>query len=333
MSMNESSTDPIELLKNVTRETYRVGFGLIFILGIIGHVFNVRLFIRPALIKNSCCNYFLASSCTALIQLLLGVFVRMLDLGYEVDTKEARLEWWCKLRLSMIHTSYLISATLLTLASLDRYASSCRQSRYRRFCRPILARRIIVVVIVVVCLINCHMPFNLVIANGECWTRPGTYRIFFDIYFLVMHGVCYPLLSGTFGLLTINNLRRCRHSSQNKAKGFQLMTLAQAACVILLTMPFAFHKLYFAITDHHQKSSLRREWENLTMCIARVLWFMNDCIGFYIYTLSSRTFRKELITSVRGHRRKSYQVEPLQRYRVYFTAQKHQPDVYCDHTR
>jgi hypothetical protein len=301
MLVNQTNSTSIEVLQHITRMIYRVGFTTIFIFGIIGHLFNMRLFTRPTLMKNSCCNYFLASSCMAFIELFFGVFVRMLYLGYQIDTREFTLDWWCKTRLSIIYTSYLISSALTTMASFDRYASSCRQTRYRRFCRPIVAHRIIAIVIVIGCMANSHMPFNLIIVNGECWTRPGVYRIFYDIFFLFMHGLCYPLLSGTFGLLTIRNLRRCRLPRvwHDKMKDFQIMTFAQTICVILLTMPFAIHKLHSTVTEHHSKSLIQRERENLSMSVVRILWFTNDCVGFYIYSLSSTKFRRELIESFR----------------------------------
>jgi hypothetical protein len=301
MLANETNSTSIELLQHITREIYRVGLTIIFILGVIGHLFNVRLFTRSTLMKNSCCNYFLALSCMALIQLFFGVLVRMLYLGYQIDTREFTLEWWCKTRVSIIYTSYLISSALMTLASFDRYASSCRQTRYRRFCRPIVAHRIIVIVIVVGCIANSHMPFNLVIVNGDCWTGSGSYRIFYDIFFLLIHSVCCPLLSGAFGLLAISNLRRCRlpRLCLDKTRDFQMMTFAQTICAILLTMPFDIHKLYMAVTDHHLKSPMQHEWENLTMCIVRTLWLTYNCAGFYIYSLSSTTFRREFFASFR----------------------------------
>ncbi|CAF4443441.1 unnamed protein product [Rotaria sp. Silwood2] len=296
----ENNFITIQLLKSITQETYRVALTIIFILGIIGHLLNVRLFTRSTMIKNSCCNYFLASSCIDLIRLFFSVFVRMLDLGYNINTREFTIDWWCKIRLSITCTTYLISSVLNTLASFDRYASSCRQSRYRNFCQTMVARRIIPIVIVLVCISNSHMSFNLVIVNGKCWTRPGWYQIIYDIFFMVMYNLCYPLLSGIFALLTIRNMRRCHiaHAYKVKIKDFQRMILTHLICFILLTMPFTIHKLYNGVTIYYPKDLLQHEWENLSQCIVSILCFANDASGFYLYSLSSRKFRREFLASI-----------------------------------
>ncbi|CAF4315443.1 unnamed protein product [Rotaria sp. Silwood2] len=308
---NETDFTSVELLKHITQETYRIGLTIIFVLGVIGHLFNLRLFTRPTMIKSSCCQYFLASSYVCLIRLFLGVFVRMLYLGYQVNTGDSTIEWWCKIRVAIVYTLYLVSSALNTVASLDRYASSCRQSRYRRFCEPIVAHRMIAIVIVAACIINSHMLFNVVIVNGDCWTKPGWYRIAYDIFFLVVYSFCCPLLSGIFGLLTIKNLRQCHlpRLYQAKMKDFQVMTFAHTICFILLTTPFAVHKLYWAVIGHHPVSSMQGQWEGLSMCIVRVVWFTNDGAGFYIYSLSSARFRVSLLISV-GKQKSSYANKP-----------------------
>ncbi|CAF1440196.1 unnamed protein product [Rotaria sp. Silwood1] len=224
----------------------------------------------------------------------------MLDLGYKINTKELNIDWWCKIRLSIVYTTYFISSLLNILASFDRYASSCRQSRYRNFCQTTIARRIIITVIVLACISNSHMSFNLVVVNGKCWTRPGWYQIIYDTVFLVMYNLCYPLLSGMFALLTIRNMRRCLivHTYKIKIKDFQRMIVTHLICFILLTMPFTIHKLYNGVTIYHSKDLLRRQWENFSMCMVYILWFANDASRFYIYSLSSKKFRREFLASI-----------------------------------
>ncbi|CAF4761413.1 unnamed protein product [Rotaria sp. Silwood2] len=119
------------------------------------------------MIKNSCCNYFLASSCVDLIRLFFSIFILMLDFGYNIDTKQSIIDWWCKIRLSIIYTTYLISAALNTVASFDRYVSNCRRSQYRNFCQTMVARRVIPIIIVLVlsAIPICHSTWSLAMDN------------------------------------------------------------------------------------------------------------------------------------------------------------------------
>ncbi|CAF4863440.1 unnamed protein product [Rotaria sp. Silwood2] len=95
-------------------------------------------------------------------------------------------------------------------------------------------------------------------------------------------------------------MRRCRiaHTYKVKIKDFQRMIFTHLLCFILLTMPFAIHKLYNGVTIYHSKDLLRREWKNLSLRIVRILWFANEASGFYIYSLSSKKFRRKFLASI-----------------------------------
>ncbi|CAF3363768.1 unnamed protein product [Rotaria sp. Silwood2] len=109
-------------------------------------------------------------------------------------------------------------------------------------------------------------------------------------------------------------MRRCRvsHTYQVRIKDVQQMAFTHILYFILLTMPSAIHKLYNDVTLHHSKDLVRRKWENLTLCIVRILWFANDAGGFYIYSLPSKKFRREFLAPI--PRRKCYWLKEEHRY-------------------
>ncbi|CAF3282745.1 unnamed protein product [Rotaria sp. Silwood2] len=115
-------------------------------------------------------------------------------------------------------------------------------------------------------------------------------------------------------------MRRCgiAHKYKVKIKDFQRMVFTHLMCFILLTMPSAIHKLYNSVTIYHSKDLLRREWEKLCLCIVCVLWFANDASGFYIYSLSSKKFRREFLASI--PRFKPYWLKEKRRYLPRFIA-------------
>ncbi|CAF1075161.1 unnamed protein product [Rotaria sordida] len=281
-------------------------------LGLIGHIINIIIFTRPNLISNSCCNYCLASSCVSIIQILFGQLFRMLKAGYHIPIPSL---WWCRIRTFFLYSTSLASIILITLASADRYVSSCSQVKYRQWANIKVARRLILIVLIISAVCRSHILSFFVIdedEEDECWA-PGTtdYRLIFDIVFLITHGLIFPVLLGTFGFLTIYNIRQRRQSDQqngasilrqHRIRDFQRMTLIQTASAIVFTLPYAIHKLYRTVTASPSKSPENLAWERLIMSIVRLLWFLHDSGAFYIYSLSSVKFRHELLKFLKKHR-------------------------------
>jgi hypothetical protein len=306
--------DRILAIDRATRGIYCYAFPPLVVFGLVGHSLSMILFARPTLISNSCCNYCLAAACTALFQVIFGQPFRILHSGFGISLP---IMWWCRVRNYIKYSAYLVSSSLITLASVDRFASSCRQVKYRRCASVQVARRLIPLVTIVAYMFQSHILFLFVVdatRDDECWAPLGTdYRWVVDIGFLMIHGFLYPLLMGTFGFLTVYNIRhqnfycqqkRILHLQYCRLRDFQRMTLIQTVCVIVLTLPFALHKLYLTVTQYHHKTDEQLAWERLSMCLVRLLWFINDSAGFYIYSLSSVKFRRELFKLVDEYRSK-----------------------------
>ncbi|CAF3198174.1 unnamed protein product, partial [Rotaria sp. Silwood2] len=144
--MDVTLNDTIYILERITIHVYRISFPPLIILSIIGHILNLILFTRPNLISNSCCNYCLAASCVTIVEILVGQLFRLLHNGFNIDWPYL---WLCRVRLWILYSAYLTSAGLITLASLDRFASSCYQVKYRRWANVKIARRLISIVPIV----------------------------------------------------------------------------------------------------------------------------------------------------------------------------------------
>ncbi|CAF0976729.1 unnamed protein product [Rotaria sp. Silwood1] len=302
MSNNTSHT--IHRLNEITTNIYRFTFPPLIIFGLIGHILDIIIFTRPNLISNSCCNYFLTSSCVSIIQIVFGQLFRMLKGGYHIPIP---VLWWCRVRRFLVYSASLASTAFITLASADRYVSSCSQVKYRRWADVKVARRLIPIVLIISCLCQSHILALFVVhedEEDECWAPRAThYRLSFDSVFLIVHGIIFPVLLGVFGFLTLYNIRRRRSDQQNgvtnlrlhRIRDFQRMTLVQTVCVMALTIPLAIHKLHRTMTPSDLKTPEKLAWERLSMSIVRFLWFLNDSGGFYIYSLSSMKFRRELL--------------------------------------
>ncbi|CAF4154992.1 unnamed protein product [Rotaria sp. Silwood2] len=269
--MSNNSSPTLLHINEITTNIYRFTFPPLIIFGLIGHILDIIIFTRPKLISNSCCNYFLTSSCVSIIQILFGQLFRLLKGGYHIPIT---VLWWCR----------------------------------------VLARRLIPIVLISSGFCRSHMLAFFVIDKNEedeCWAPKDTnYRLSFDIVFLIVHGIIFPVLMGIFGFLTVYNIRRGRRYDQqhgvsslrrHRIQGFQRMTLVQTTCIIALTLPFAVHKLHRTITHSHLKTPEKLAWERLSMSIVRLLWFFHDSGAFYIYSLSSVKFRHELFKFLDEH--------------------------------
>jgi hypothetical protein len=297
------------VVREITLYFYRCIVPFLIVFGLIGHSLNVVLFTRRALLSNSCCNYYLAAACAAVIQIIFGQPFVFLRSGFNITFPNI---WWCRVRNFCECSAYLISASFIGIASIDRFFSSCSQVKYRQWATVKVARCLFPIVIIVSCAIQAHILFMFEVAitqHDECWASNKTvYGLTIEIIFLVFHGLFYPLLTGTFGFLTVFNIRRRRHRHDHqyrqgcisplryhRIRDFQRMTLVQTACTIILTLPFGIYKLYGTVTRTQQKNTEQLAWEGFGMCLVQLLWFFNEVAGFYIYSLSSTKFRHELI--------------------------------------
>ncbi|CAF4578657.1 unnamed protein product, partial [Didymodactylos carnosus] len=263
--------------------------------------------------SNSCCLYFLSSSITNFFVLTFGFFVRILEYGFNVRPDDQILSI-CKIRYYLSHTAYFQSTYFIVMACIDRCAACSINRKYRKYCNSIIACRIILIIILSGFLSHIQMliwfetddilnEFNQ--HETRCYARKGTYRLIFDMFFLIFYSIGPTLLMSIFGIITMYNIRHLRRqikpvfNSTNrrlvKRKDFQLilMMLIQILFVIILTFPFALEKFYSTLTENYIKSRLKLSWENLVKSIVILLLYINHSLSFYIYTLSGTSFRKE----------------------------------------
>ncbi|CAF3016669.1 unnamed protein product [Rotaria sp. Silwood2] len=310
----------------LSQNIYRYGIPSTCIFGLTGHIINLFLFTRPTLIYSSCCNYFLASSCVALFQILFSQPIHFLQLGLGIDLTNI---WWCRIRFYVAHSAYMTSSFLITLASADRFASSCRQVKHRRWANFTIARKLIPIVIIIACAVNIHILGMFTINHehrNECWAPHGNiYRFIFDII-LVSHIIIYPILIGTFGLLTVYNIRRSHIQQQLlsfncRVRDLQRMTLVQTVCIIVFTLPYAILKLHRTImtSNNNDVSDIYWAVERLITCFVDFGCYINDGAGFYIYSLSSITFRRTLLQFINEHRSILFRCYQYKKRIIYFS--------------
>ncbi|CAF1039296.1 unnamed protein product [Rotaria sordida] len=133
------------------------------------------------------------------------------------------------------------------------------------------------------------------------------YEIAFQIFFLILTCAIPPILMTIFGILTVFNVKKLRtqvgpqnndaRNERLRSKDRQLiiMLLIQVLMTILCTLPFSVANItsmifQYLITLSDYGDAINTFYSNLS----RLINYFNPVVGFYIYTLSSKTFRSEM---------------------------------------
>jgi hypothetical protein len=278
----------------------------IFILGIIGSVWNILIFRHYFFRSSSCCIYMLVGTLASFTQIIFGLLVRILADGFGINPT-ARIIVWCKIRNYVTLCASMTALSCLVWTSVDRFLSTCRQIKWRHFNSLFVARQ--------VCLLTLIFWMSFCIptlvysrpleSTGTCgsasmvWTRVTTYFLN-----LVCYGICPWVLTGVFGILTLRNLRHMHHRRVNPAltpvvtrstrmdQQLTSMLFLQIIIATISSVPYCVQNLYDNLTRTVNKSEYRQAQENLFLQIVRLAFYLNYVSMFYVNYISSVVFRR-----------------------------------------
>jgi len=268
----------------------------IFILGLVGNIFNILIFTRRSLFKNPCTVYFLSATCVNINILFFGLLVRSLMDGFNIDVISNILVF-CRLRYIVFHPSSVLSSWFLVLASIDRFCISSQSIRLRKFSHLAIARRAVIVASCVCLLMYIHIfglfEIEQLQSGPYCYAKRGFYRVFYDFLFFASFSFFPPILMMIFGLATVRNILLTRTRvgitrptilGQLNKKDRQLiwMLLVQLIATIVCTLPYTILKLYSTFTVNDTKNLYRSEIELLVLQITRQLLYIGAGMNFYL---------------------------------------------------
>ena len=279
----------------------RYGMSGYLIFGNIGNLFNIIIFCQQSHRNNSCSLYLLMASIMNIFIINFGVIPTIYSLNH-VDLETYSIIF-CKLRLYLLHSTLMISRSMIVLACIDRFAV-CSTSKYiHKFCQPKIAIYLIILISFAWPIIASHILVLLTIISGSCGAY-GVYSLIYSIYSFIVAGLLPPILMIIFGYLTIRNLRQIhsrlrpniiRISNINKKDYYLLVMLMCEVIVYLIsTIPYPIQTLYLTITRDLIKSSFRIQIESfITFMAYSFLIYINSASTFYIYISTSRAYRHQ----------------------------------------
>ncbi|CAF0876396.1 unnamed protein product [Adineta ricciae] len=295
-----------ETLDNISRQLNIYVGTCMFILGIIGCVWNILVFRHYSFRLSSCCIYMIFGSFASLVQLLFGLLPRILSDGFLFDRNSTNIAW-CKIRSYVASCASLIALYCFVWSGIDRFFSTCQQIKWRYLTSVSIAKQICLLTIILWMIFNIPtLIYTRPLATtGTCasssfiWSQISVYCLN-----LLCYGTFPWLLTSIFGILTLKNLRRVHQQRINPFPIPKLvrttyldhqlisMVLLQILLSMMSSTPFCIRIIYDNLTQTVVKTKYRRAQEDLCMQIVYLMFYLNYVSMFYVNYISSTVFRR-----------------------------------------
>ena len=293
-----------KMLVDIATELSKVLLILLIIIGTVGNTLNLFIFTRPFLLKSSCTLYMIAASIDNLLVIYTSLLTRLLSTGFSIDIA-AFSNFTCRFRFYVGYVFFALSPYFFILACFDRYCLSSPSASRRSWSSRKITQRCIVGAILLACILYSHMAFffelHPVRGGFTCYSRQGVYDLFYRIFYLLIYCLLPSFAMGVLCTLTLMNIRhqsrRIRSNLVNKGIGLhrridrQLirMLFSQVLIQFLCTLPFAILNLLGLMIDTNGS----------VFAFFQQIWilplFVSYTTSFYVFTMSSRLYRQELM--------------------------------------
>jgi hypothetical protein len=300
------------------------------ITGTIGNILNCLIFTRRSLVRNSCSIYFLASSIANFLAIYFGCLTRLLG-TFNINPPASQMALYCKTKTFLTYIGLAGSAWFIVGACADRYASSSLAVRIRSFSQVKVARRVVIIISIIVILVYFQMNFCFdgTIQAANCYPSTPFCNTWNDYNLLVTFSLFPPILMLILGWMTIQNVRNGRHlRRETSAKDRQLtaMLLIQVTCITILSMPISIQKIYAAITLNQTKDAYQTAVANFFATFVVLLALMNASTSFYLFTLTGKVFRQQLKLLFFSNQRQAT-IQPTATVMIKMTNRKSHPNA------
>lgn len=292
-----------------TLTTRYMGIGF-YVLGLISVFLNMRVFLQIQSRANSCYLFLLILNIIDLVQIHLGLLIRVVQHGFDSDPLVIS-SFVCKMRYYVVYVVSTLFASLITFAASERYGSTCRRkSCWRYLSKPKAVWRL-VVACAFTCCIAClfTIPCYYIDGKTSCTVRSGACTILSTIYTLIMLGAVPPVFTALFAWRTLHNLRAIRYRSRSAPVSYKTYTrikhineeltsmlFIQVTMTCIGSLPYAGFILYQMGTHRVKKMPLQIAWEHFAGQIVLLLVYLNYICSAYINLTTSAMYRQRLFS-------------------------------------
>lgn len=317
---NRNTSDDIDsqsYLESVAFCVYAYATPVILFIGLSGNSLSLFVFLSQPMRKLSASVYLAALSSSDIMSLLFYVLTDWLNRGLPHYPHSPRVEFLhitgvCQLLLYLGYISRFMSSWIVTAFTVERYIGVCHPLKIRGFSGPPAARKVIAILVAFAVMLCLFKPLlsevNKINTLSVCSRRRGFEHISFvlDIIF----GISITLLP--FIVITVLNIlivRKLFHRNRNHKQlmteesviklEFTLILLAISLCFIVFNLPyFTVWSILYLRSDHlaSANSIITTEQDKLQgiLILTRIVFFLNYCVNFFLYSVTGSYFRKEL---------------------------------------
>jgi hypothetical protein len=275
----------------------------ILVLGNLGNVIAIGIFLQKKHRTNSCSIYLAAISVFGLISAnwAIAPLVYALDHFNMVNSSLVL----CRIRGYIIQFNSMCFRYTLILMCADRYALCNSRVSIRALCRPQIAYRSICILIIFWMIVASQLLIWENIENNQCSVY-GIYGQVFSFYSLIFTGTIPIVAMTSISILTRNALREMRFRVRPfddtrglNRRDIKLMKLVivQVIVYILCTFTHPLTLIYTQITNSTvlNKSAERKQIESFIDFITMsLLLYLNYNTTFYVHILASKAYRMEV---------------------------------------
>ncbi|CAF4160524.1 unnamed protein product [Rotaria sordida] len=214
---------------------------------------------------------------------------------------------FCKLRGYIFQICLMLSRWFVAFACIDRFALTSDKINLRNFAKPRIAYRIIIIIIIFWSVVCSHRLIFYEIKGNLCGIINNMAAALYHSVYVIIGGGIFPAMIMIICAYFIrrNLAHKHRRRVQLSLGDYQRNRLdqqvlkilfVQIICYIIFTTPQLCNLVFntiLIITPYRSNDELA--FESFLNFLAELMLYLFPVTSFYLYTLTSRTFRKELI--------------------------------------
>jgi hypothetical protein len=207
---------------------------------------------------------------------------------------------------------------------VDRFFSSSRSAIVRSYSNIRLTGRITLVIIIIISIVYSPVLYcyeaNQFNKPAPCFPQNNACNAFDITFYFIFQATGPPVFMLIFGIGTFIHIRQGRQIRQQPTSATDIgtrtisstptrkterngreilsMLTMQVILYLICSMPFFATKIYSILPLSTNLSDVQISVVNLIVNIAVLFSFVDKIFSFYIYTLSSKYYRQELIKLV-----------------------------------
>ncbi|GFO01723.1 C-c chemokine receptor type 1 [Plakobranchus ocellatus] len=296
---------------------------IVLAVGLGGNLLSLIVFLSRNMRKLSASKYLAALSVSDICALIFYVLTDWLRRGLpnypgSIQSYFLEEEGTCQVLTYLGYVSRFISAWIIVTFTMERYIGVCHPLRRKDICGSKSAQKVIVSLLVIAFIILSYKPLLTSRQEYKLQNRtmtrctPDPAHAFLS--YVLDSSFALSITLVPFTIISVLNSLIIRRLQRRKIRNFARCIVTEESVirmeftVILLVVSFVFIALnlpYFIVwskrflqafygTADSEADSDSFDQSGAELLITRVIFYLNYCVNFFLYSVTGAYFRKEL---------------------------------------